>query len=818
MSGLEKALNEYLKAQSGELLELFETNRAKPEERLQAICEEQLAYIRVLEGKLGLPARKFDKVKAKAKNMSKSRKNEMKHRTMKVSSMIQFQQQQNESKDVVKYEGNLEKLKKKSGFGGGKKYQKRYFLLDSSKNTLNYYESASERLRKPKGTIRLHEILRLRMDPDAVFEITTNIANSKKVRTFKLRADSVADMEDWVNNLMKACPNAQKTDARTAKTTVAAASGEEADVVPVSLEGVDAVINTRRKKPRRLSRFSVTQNSTMEGKLKKRSPNLLKSWQTRYFVLDFQTGLLSYFASKQASKVGSEKGIIVCRDIKQIQAVPKHPAEFKIQCVDKTYTLSVIGDASEADAWKVAILRCKEMPTRQEVLAKKQLDEKARTLALVSTTREIVHTIMEFSDEKTLAQMASVCKDWYRYSTRIKQSRLPAEEQSSSEDESSDEDEDDSEGDMMPVVLDHGAYTIKLGLSANEEGEAVYLPSTVVRSPEFEKNGVLWNFPLEEDSKDWDKVEAAWVDVFKKAKLKPKGHPVIVTTHPQAPEFQKQMIQTILFEKLNVPAVYLTTSPVLVAYAYGVFTGLVVDMGYTSVRVVPIVNGFMIEKGILEARHLSGDKLDKALMKMLTKSHPDKFGIMAGDKLHDLAMSFRRKAVVVPPTYEEGLASAEYKRKVSVDINADLVNVKVHLHKELVDISQAYFDPQAILQDKDASVIGIPDLINNSIAACDVDVRFDLFANILLAGASSNVKGLGDRIEEELKIISPHSATFIHVSEDPNRKHAVWSGGSILTTIEAFHEKWKASWEWEQENGRGDFSELDSDFDSEAEC
>jgi hypothetical protein len=84
MSGLEKALNEYLKAQSGELLELFETNRAKPEERLQAICEEQLAYIRVLEGKLGLPARKFDKVKAKAKNMSKSRKNEMKHRTMKV--------------------------------------------------------------------------------------------------------------------------------------------------------------------------------------------------------------------------------------------------------------------------------------------------------------------------------------------------------------------------------------------------------------------------------------------------------------------------------------------------------------------------------------------------------------------------------------------------------------------------------------------------------------------------------------------------------------------------------------------------------------
>ena len=38
---------------------------------------------------------------------------------------------------------------------------------------------------------------------------------------------------------------------------------------------------------------------------------------------------------------------------------------------------------------------------------------------------------------------------------------------------------------------------------------------------------------------------------------------------------------------------------------------------------------------------------------------------------------------------------------------------------------------------------------------CDVDIRKDLFANIVVAGGSSMFRGLGERLQAELTALAP---------------------------------------------------------------
>jgi actin-related protein len=51
--------------------------------------------------------------------------------------------------------------------------------------------------------------------------------------------------------------------------------------------------------------------------------------------------------------------------------------------------------------------------------------------------------------------------------------------------------------------------------------------------------------------------------------------------------------------------------------------------------------------------------------------------------------------------------------------------------------------------------LGIAETVYNSIYKCDVDIRKDLWGNVVLAGGSSMFPGLADRMQKELTALSP---------------------------------------------------------------
>jgi centractin len=79
----------------------------------------------------------------------------------------------------------------------------------------------------------------------------------------------------------------------------------------------------------------------------------------------------------------------------------------------------------------------------------------------------------------------------------------------------------------------------------------------------------------------------------------------------------------------------------------------------------------------------------------------------------------------------------------------------------------------------------LPQLLTNSIAKTDIDLRPHLYQNIVIAGGSTLFKGFGDRLLQETRKLASRD-TKIKIIAPPERKYSTWIGGSILASLSAF--------------------------------
>jgi len=93
---------------------------------------------------------------------------------------------------------------------------------------------------------------------------------------------------------------------------------------------------------------------------------------------------------------------------------------------------------------------------------------------------------------------------------------------------------------------------------------------------------------------------------------------------------------------------------------------------------------------------------------------------------------------------------------------------------------------------------GIHELTYNSIMKCDIDVRTDLYGNVVLSGGTTMYPGIAERVEKELKALAPASMK-IKIVAPPERKYAVWIGGSILGSLHSFREMMISKEEYEED-------------------
>jgi actin-related protein len=362
--------------------------------------------------------------------------------------------------------------------------------------------------------------------------------------------------------------------------------------------------------------------------------------------------------------------------------------------------------------------------------------------------------------------------------------------------------------DSNHLVIDNGSGLCKAGFSGEEGPRAVFpcivgRPKTkgimvgseakeiFVGSEANEKRGILvLRYPIEHGIiNNWDDMEKIWHHTFyNELRVSPEERNVMLTEAPLNPKANKERMTTTMFETFNTPGIYIAIQAVLSLYSAGKTTGIVMDAGDGVTHFVPIFEGYAFPHAIKRV-NLAGRDLTDYLLKLLTERGYH----LTTSAEREIVKEIKEKVTYVALDFDAEMEQANKGSSKEVQYELPDGNVMT-VGSERFRCPELLFNPMMIGKE----FTGIHEQCYSSIMNSDIDVRKDLYSNIVLSGGTTLYPGISERLTKEVQKLAPSTMqSKVKVHAAPERRYSVWIGGSILSSLSNFQSMWITKAEYE---------------------
>merc|ERR550532_3660846 len=210
----------------------------------------------------------------------------------------------------------------------------------------------------------------------------------------------------------------------------------------------------------------------------------------------------------------------------------------------------------------------------------------------------------------------------------------------------------------------------------------------------------------------WDDMENIWQHTFFcELHVAPEEHPFLLIEASVNPKANR--MTQIMFEAFNVPKMCVQIQAVLSLYASGRTTGLVLDSGDGVTYTLPICEGFAMPHAVLFL-DLAGRDMTEYMVKLLT----ERGYTFVSDAEKEIVRDIKERLTYVALDFEAEMAKSDE------------------------DLEKTYELPDGNVITVGKERFRCPEALFNTLMKTDVDVRKDLYENIVLSGGTTMYPGI----------------------------------------------------------------------------
>ena len=370
-----------------------------------------------------------------------------------------------------------------------------------------------------------------------------------------------------------------------------------------------------------------------------------------------------------------------------------------------------------------------------------------------------------------------------------------------------------------PVVVDIGSGEIKAGISGEEKPKVVF--KNFIGEPKYKK--VLRAFSKENQEfndqyigEDCDKfmgiiklrypvkhgifsneqdILSVFNYIYFKLGLDSEEilqHPVLVTEPLLNPYTNRERISNTLFDNLGIPALFFASQPILSLFSISNTTGTVLESGEGVTQSCVIYEGYSLPNSF-ERFDYGGAEVSEYLKTLLKKR---------GYKFYN-STEFRLVNEI-----KENSCFCLTNDKINVKdakkgLNKNPINYYLPDGTTISIGEERLLAPEILfnLEPMGKEYLSLTDIIMSSINKVDIQLRQKSYENILLSGGNIAIKGLKEKLTNEIKNKS-YKTLNINLKSTGKPEHCCWMGGNIISTLEIFKKMWVSKGEWAEKGNK----------------